>query len=176
MDAIVAMHTDDSVFQNHTSGGVAVGKAELRKLLEGVFATFPDLRFATRRAYYRDDVAVIEWTATATHTNPVTRGTQSYAPSGETLSWHGMDVLPMRDGLVTRKDVYADSISFLRSSASRCPHHTRRHDVRADGRGHVDGRSRVLRSLIRSHRRRPPVVRRLRRSSRAEFLEASRPT
>lgn len=56
VDAIVALHTEDSVFENHTSGGIAVGKAEIRKLIEGVFATFPDLRFATRRAYLREDV------------------------------------------------------------------------------------------------------------------------
>ena len=114
LDAILALHTDDAVFENHTSGGLAVGKAEIRDLIAGVFATLPDLHFATRRAYFREDVAVVEWTATATHTLPIRRGEQIYAPSGKTLSWKGMDVLPMRDGLVARKDVYADSLSFLR--------------------------------------------------------------
>jgi steroid delta-isomerase-like uncharacterized protein len=114
VDSILALHTDDSVFENHTSGGLAVGKEEIKKLLEGVFATFPDLRFATRRAYFREDVAVLEWTASATHVKPITRASQTYPPSGKALSWNGMDVLPMRDGLVARKDVYVDSISFLR--------------------------------------------------------------
>jgi steroid delta-isomerase-like uncharacterized protein len=121
VDAIVALHTDDSVFENHTSGGIAVGRAEIRRLLEGVFSTFPDLQFATRRAYYRDDVAVLEWTATATHVRPVTHGGQTFPPSGKTLSWNGMDVIPMRDGLVARKDVYADSISFLRQLGVAIP-------------------------------------------------------
>jgi steroid delta-isomerase-like uncharacterized protein len=113
VDAIVALHTDDSVFQNHTSGGIASGKAEIRKLVEGVFATFPDLRFSTRRAYFGDNVAVVEWTATATHANPVARGTRILPPSGKRLSWNGMDILPLRGGLVARKDVYADSLSLL---------------------------------------------------------------
>jgi ketosteroid isomerase-like protein len=52
--AILALHTDDAVFENHTSGGLAVGKDEIRKLIEGVFATFPDLKFATRRLYLGD--------------------------------------------------------------------------------------------------------------------------
>lgn len=121
VDAIIALHTDDSVFENHTSGGIAVGKAEIRKLIEGVFATFPDLRFSTRRAYVREGVAVLEWTATATHANPITRGGQTYPPSGKKLSWDGMDVLPTRDGLVARKDVYADSISFLRQIGVAVP-------------------------------------------------------
>ena len=114
VDAILALHTEDAVFENHTSGGLAVGKAELRKLLEGVFTTFPDLCFATRRAYFGEDVAVVEWTATATHATPITRGGQVFPASGKTLSWNGTDVLPMHNGLVARKDVYADSISFLR--------------------------------------------------------------
>lgn len=113
VEAILALHTDDAVFENHTSGGVAIGKTEIRRLLEGIFATFPDLRFATRRAYFGEDVAVLEWTASATHTRPVVRGTETFPPTGKTLSWNGLDVLPMRDGLVARKDVYADSLSFL---------------------------------------------------------------
>jgi steroid delta-isomerase-like uncharacterized protein len=121
VDAILALHTDDAVFENHTSGGLATGKAEIRKLLEGVFATFPDLTFATRRAYYREDLAVLEWTATATHANPVTSGGRTFPPSGKTLSWNGMDIMPMRGGRVARKDVYADSISFLRQLGASAP-------------------------------------------------------
>lgn len=114
VDAILALHTDDAVFENHTSGGLAVGKAEIRKLIEGVFATFPDLEFTTRRLYLGEGVAVLEWTATATHAKPVTRADRTFPPSGKKLSWNGLDVMPMRDGRVARKDVYADSISFLR--------------------------------------------------------------
>jgi steroid delta-isomerase-like uncharacterized protein len=111
--AILAFHTDDTVFENHTSGGSAVGKTELRALIERIFSTFPDLRFATRRAYFGESVVVLEWTASATHTTPIVRGTRSFPPTGKTLSWNGMDVLPIRDGLIARKDVYADSLSFL---------------------------------------------------------------
>jgi steroid delta-isomerase-like uncharacterized protein len=119
--AILALHTDDAVFENHTSGGLAVGKAEIRKLIEGVFATFPDLKFATRRLYLGEGVAVLEWTATATHEKPVTRADQTFPPSGKVLSWNGLDVMPMRDGLIARKDVYADSISFLRQLGAPVP-------------------------------------------------------
>lgn len=113
VDAILALHTDDSVFENHTSGGFAVGKTELRQLIESVFATFPDLHFSTRRAYFGEGVAVLEWTARATHAHPIRRGELVFPPTGKTLSWDGMDVMPVRDGLIARKDVYADSISLL---------------------------------------------------------------
>lgn len=121
VDAILALHTEDAVFENHTSGGRAIGKAEIRKLIEGVFKTFPDLNFATRRAYFAEDVAVVEWTATATHTNPITRGPRTFPASGKTLSWNGMDVMPLHNGLVARKDVYVDSISFLRQAGAAVP-------------------------------------------------------
>lgn len=114
VESILALHTDDTVFQNHTSGGLAVGKEELRNMLQSIFATLPDLRFDTRRAYFRDDVAVVEWTATATHAHEFTRGALTVPPSGKKMSWNGMDIIPMRDGLVARKDVYADSMSFLK--------------------------------------------------------------
>lgn len=119
--AILALHTEDAVFENHTSGGTAVGKAQIRTLLDSVFATFPDLQFATRRAYFTETVAVLEWTATATHTTPIARGTCNFPPTGKTLGWKGMDVLPIRGGLIARKDVYADSISFLRQLGVSLP-------------------------------------------------------
>jgi len=121
VEAILALHTDDSVFENHTSGGIAVGKVELRRLIEGVFGTFPDLRFTTRRSYFGESVAVLEWTASATHANPVARGSRTFSPTGNTLSWNGIDVLPIRNGLIARKDVYADSISFLQQLGATLP-------------------------------------------------------
>jgi steroid delta-isomerase-like uncharacterized protein len=116
VDAILALHTEDAVFENHTSGGHAVGKVEIRELIESVFSAFPDLQFETRRAYFTENVAVVEWTATATHQNPITWGSRTLPPTGKRMSWNGMDVLPLRDGLVARKDVYVDSISFLRQA------------------------------------------------------------
>jgi steroid delta-isomerase-like uncharacterized protein len=121
VDAILAMHTEDSVFENHTSGGKGTGKAAIRAILEAVFATFPDLHFEGRRLYACDDLVVQEWTAIATHTKPITRGGRTYPPSGKKISWNGMDVIPMRGGLVLRKDVYADSISYLRQIGVEIP-------------------------------------------------------
>jgi steroid delta-isomerase-like uncharacterized protein len=121
VDAIVAMHTEDSVFENHTSGGKAVGREAIRGLVAGTFATFADLHFEGRRTYVREDLVVLEWTATATFANAITRNGRTYPPSGKKISWIGMDVIPMRDGLVARKDVYVDSIGFLRAIGVEIP-------------------------------------------------------
>jgi steroid delta-isomerase-like uncharacterized protein len=121
VDAIVALHTDDSVFENHTSGGRGVGKAEIRRMLEAIFSTFPDLHFETRRLYVREELVVQEWTASATFEVELVRAGKRYPPTGKKIVWNGMDVIPMRNGLVVRKDVYADSVTYLRQIGVEIP-------------------------------------------------------
>ena len=113
VDAIVAMHAPDMVFENHTAGERAVGE-EAREHIGQIFHTWPDIEFSTRRLYVRDGLVVQEWTATATHANRMQRGELVAEPSGRKLSWNGMDIIPFEAGLVKRKDVYSDSVSILR--------------------------------------------------------------
>jgi steroid delta-isomerase-like uncharacterized protein len=115
VEAILAMHTEDSVFENHTSGGKCIGRDAIREILKGVFAAFPDIRFDARRTYVRDDLVIQEWTATGTLAIPYTRGSVTVQPTGKRISWNGVDVIPFVRNLVARKDVYVDSIGFLRA-------------------------------------------------------------
>jgi steroid delta-isomerase-like uncharacterized protein len=115
VEAILEMHTEDSVFENHTSGGKGVGKAAIREILKGVFTAFPDIRFDTRRLYVRDDVVTQEWTASGTLAVPYTKGSATVQPTGRKVSWNGVDVIPFVGNRVARKDVYVDSMSFLRA-------------------------------------------------------------
>ena len=114
VDAIVSMHTDDSVFENHTTGDVNIGKEAIGKAITGIFAVFPDLSFEARSQYIRDDLVVQEWTATATHSSTMRRGDIAAEPTQREVRWDGMDVIPFERGLVKRKDVYSDSVSILR--------------------------------------------------------------
>ncbi len=109
----MAMHAPDMVFENHTAGERAEGEAA-RAHIGSIFETWPDIEFATRRLYVRDGLVVQEWTATATHANEMRRGDLVAEPTGKTISWDGLDVIPFEDGLVKRKDVYSDSVSILR--------------------------------------------------------------
>jgi steroid delta-isomerase-like uncharacterized protein len=113
LDAIVAMHAPDMVFENHTAGESASG-AEVRDHIAAIFAAWPDLVFSTRRLYVREGLVVQEWTAAATHTREMRRGDLVAAPSGQRIEWDGLDVIPFEDGLIKRKDVYSDSVSILR--------------------------------------------------------------
>ena len=113
VDAIMAMHAPDMVFENHTAGEVAEGEA-VRDHVAGIFATWPDLTFETRRLYVRDDLVVQEWTASATHAGRLERGDVAAEPTGKRISWEGLDVIPFEEGLIARKDVYSDSLAILR--------------------------------------------------------------
>ena len=115
IEAILALHTEDSVFENHTSGGKAAGKAAIREILTAVFATFPDIRFDARRVYVRDGVVTQEWTASGTLAVPYTSGGVTVQPTGKKISWNGVDVIPFSGNLAARKDVYVDSMGFLRA-------------------------------------------------------------
>jgi steroid delta-isomerase-like uncharacterized protein len=115
VEAIVAMHHAESVFENHTSGGKAVGHAAIREMIKGVLAAFPDLRFDVRRIYVRDGVVTQEWTASGTLAVPYSKGPVTVHPTGQKISWNGVDIIPFIGTQVARKDVYVDSMSFLRA-------------------------------------------------------------
>jgi len=113
LDAIMAMHAPDMVFENHTAGEAAEGEA-VREHVASIFETWPDIHFESRRLYVRDGLVVQEWTATATHARAMRRGELEAEPTGERVEWRGVDVIPFEHGLVKRKDVYSDSVSILR--------------------------------------------------------------
>jgi ketosteroid isomerase-like protein len=96
VDGIDAMHHPDIVFENHTAGERAEGKEAVREHIRTIFENAPDLTFSSRGLKTGEDFAVSEWTATATR-------------DGRRLEWDGVDVVPIRDGLIGRKDVYSTS-------------------------------------------------------------------
>jgi len=103
LDAIDSMHARDIVFHNHTAGESVEGAEKVREHIAGIFRNWPGMQFSGRSLYLRDALVVQEWTATGTH-----------AETGKSATWDGMDILPTRDGLFTRKDVYSDTVSVMR--------------------------------------------------------------
>ena len=114
VEAILSMHTEDSVFENHTTGDVNVGKEAIGHAISGIFTVFPDLSFESRRHYIRENLVVQEWTARGTHLGKMTRAGIEVEPTRRPVEYRGMDVIPIAGGLVARKDVYSDSITLLR--------------------------------------------------------------
>ena len=96
LDTIHALHHSEIVFDNHTAGERAEGAGAVREHISRIFANNPDMRFTTRSLHAGEDFAVCEWTLNVTK-------------DGRSLEWDGVDVFPLRDGLLVRKDVYSVS-------------------------------------------------------------------
>ncbi|MGZ4389698.1 MAG: nuclear transport factor 2 family protein [Gaiellaceae bacterium] len=95
LDAIDALHARDVVFENHNAGERAEGAEAVREHVAAIFRNWPDLRFRGRGLRAGEDFAVCEWTASGT------------GPDGRRVEWDGVDVFPLRDGRIARKDVYS---------------------------------------------------------------------
>ena len=97
-DALASVYTEDVVFQNHTAGEEPVsGRDAVIAHIAAIFERWPDMRFSGRRLYVTEDVCVSEWTARAT------------TADGRRIEWDGVDVMPIREGAIARKDVYSTS-------------------------------------------------------------------
>ena len=96
VDAIMAMHTDDTVFHLHGGGEPAIGRAATREAIATVLAQWPDIRFERKRVYIGDGHFVSEYQMSATNAE------------GQLLVCDGVDVFAVSDGRVARKDTYLD--------------------------------------------------------------------
>jgi ketosteroid isomerase-like protein len=96
LDTIHALHHPDIVFDNHTASERAEGADAVRDHIGNIFANNPGMSFSTRNLHTGEDFAVCEWTL-------------HVEKDGRALEWDGVDVFPIRDGLIARKDVYSAS-------------------------------------------------------------------
>jgi ketosteroid isomerase-like protein len=94
VDTIVALHGPGMVFHNHTAAERVEGD-DVGPHIAQIFKNWPDLAFRGNELRVRGDVAVSEWTASATH------------PDGRKLEWDGVDIFAMEHGKIVRKDVYS---------------------------------------------------------------------
>jgi ketosteroid isomerase-like protein len=102
LDAVAAMHHDEIVFHNSTAGERVEGAAAVREHIGRIFANWPTLTFTSRTLRVGDDFVVSEWTAHALR-------------DGETIEWDGVDIFPVVNGKIARKDVYSSSHAPRRS-------------------------------------------------------------
>jgi ketosteroid isomerase-like protein len=95
VDGIMAVVSDDVVFDNVTTGERVEGAAAFRAHVSQIHQRWPDLGFEEHALYVATDTGVSEWTARAT------------AADGRRLEWDGIDVINCRDGLIARNAVYS---------------------------------------------------------------------
>jgi ketosteroid isomerase-like protein len=102
--AILALHTEDSLFQLHNGSPPALGIDAVSIALREFFAQWSGVNFVRRSIFFGKDNWTAEWTLTAkSRDEGVSRS------EGKTVSFEGVDVVTARDGRVSAKHVYYDA-------------------------------------------------------------------
>ena len=91
LDAIMAMHADDTVFHLHGGGEPAIGRGATREAFAATLAAWPDMRFDRKRVHIGAEHFVSEYEMSATTVD------------GQLLVCDGVDVFAVVHGRVARK-------------------------------------------------------------------------
>ena len=98
VDAILDCFAEEGIFDITEGpepwGERFQGKGEIRKALESLFTTLPDVQFTEATNWVAGDRGVSEWMCVAT------------TPKGRSLCVRGCDLFEFRDGRISRKDSY----------------------------------------------------------------------
>lgn len=95
VDAITAMHTEDTVYHLHGGGEPAIGLAATREAFAAALARWPDLSFERTQVYLGESHFVSQYRMSAT-------------TEGHLIVCDGVDVFAVEDGKIARKDTYLD--------------------------------------------------------------------
>jgi steroid delta-isomerase-like uncharacterized protein len=115
LDAIMDLHTDDSVFQAHAAGTPpAEGKQAVREAFAGYLDLLPDINFAERGLHVSEDHWVLESVMSGTVAQPIEVEGEALGDSGARVEVDCVDVIEVRDGLVASKQTYIDSLAMQR--------------------------------------------------------------
>jgi ketosteroid isomerase-like protein len=95
VDAIMALHSEDTVFHLHGGGEPAVGWTATRDAFVKAMEEWPDIRFERKRVHIGPGHFVSEYE-------------MSVSKDGREIVCDGVDVFAVQDALVARKDSYLD--------------------------------------------------------------------
>jgi uncharacterized protein (TIGR02246 family) len=113
LDAIVALHAPDGIFQLHIPGGEPVeGREAIRAAFAGFIAQLPDIHFEPVRLRAGTDFWVLESRMSGTVAAPIEVEGQTIEVPGAGVEVDFLDVIAVADGLLTRKDSYLDGLAF----------------------------------------------------------------
>ena len=101
LDAIMALHTEDTVFHLHGASEPALGWAATRDAFASAMEQWPDIRFDRKRVHIGAGHFVSEYAMSVTK-------------DGHQIVVDGVDVFSVTDGLVARKDSYIDLAAVQR--------------------------------------------------------------
>src|SRR5258705_13102331 len=109
-DKLLALCTDDCVYEDVTMAAVNRGKEELKAFAAVVFRAFPDFTMKLRSRFVAGNQAAAEWTMTGTHKGDL----PGMPATGKSFSVRGASICELRDEKITRNSDYWDMVTFLK--------------------------------------------------------------
>ena len=105
-DKMLALFTDDIVYEDVAFGEVSHGSAELRRFAASEFEGVPDLELKLLRADIHGGHCTIEWTFSGTD--------KGVYKTGKKFSVRGVSVIEMRNGKISRNLDFYDVATIMR--------------------------------------------------------------
>jgi steroid delta-isomerase-like uncharacterized protein len=110
-EKLLALFTDDCLFEDVTFNVVTRGKEELRGFANGAFAAVPDFKLELTRQFATGQWAAVEWIMSGTHKGdfPGMPGT------GKRFSAvRGSSIFELEAGKIRRESDYWDAATFMK--------------------------------------------------------------
>jgi len=105
-DKMLAVFTDDVMYEDVTFGEVSHGKAELRKFAASEYASIPDLELKLVRAEIHNGHGTIEWTFSGTD--------KDLYKTGKKFTVRGVSVVDVKKGKIARSLDFYDLSTVMR--------------------------------------------------------------
>jgi steroid delta-isomerase-like uncharacterized protein len=111
-DKVVALFTDDCVYEDVTMGIVNRGKEELKSFAKTFSGAFSDMKFELQTRFVSGTLGSAEWTASGTHTGdaPGLPATNKY------VSLRGARVFELQGDKIRRCSDYWDMVTLLKQT------------------------------------------------------------
>jgi steroid delta-isomerase-like uncharacterized protein len=110
VDKVLALCTDDCVYEDVTMAVVNRGKGELKAFAGKVFGAFPDFTMTLSLRFVAEHQAAAEWTMSGTHKGDL----PGMPATGKAFSVRGASICELRDGKISRNADYWDMATFLK--------------------------------------------------------------
>jgi steroid delta-isomerase-like uncharacterized protein len=109
-EKILALCTDDCVYEDVTMGVVNRGKAELKGFVAAIFGAIPDFEMKLISGFTAGNWGGAEWSMSGTH-----KGNLPGLPAtGKRFSVRGSSICELRDGKIKRNSDYWDMVTLLK--------------------------------------------------------------
>lgn len=113
LEAIMAMHAPDGVFQLHAPGSEpVVGHGAVRQAFAAFLSQLPDIHFEPVRLRTGPSHWVLESVMSGTVSAAIEVDGRSVQASGRRVEVDFLDVIVVDGGLLARKDSYLDTLGF----------------------------------------------------------------